>query len=96
MYFLGLSRIHNVSVSELDQEIQELREEQQVRDSSKNDIWTIGRVLKDRKLLLPLMLVCFLQAGQQFSGINAVRIIFWKSGGSASIEILLLGVGMNS
>lgn len=31
-------------------------------------------VLKDPKLLLPLVLVCALQGGQQLSGINAVRI----------------------
>ncbi|CAH2018082.1 unnamed protein product [Acanthoscelides obtectus] len=32
----------------------------------------LGKVITDRSLLLPLTLVCSLQAGQQFSGINAV------------------------
>lgn len=30
-------------------------------------------VLRDPKLLLPLVLVCAMQGGQQLSGINAVR-----------------------
>lgn len=36
-------------------------------------------VLKDRKLLLPLIIVCIYQGGQQLSGINAVRTETWYS-----------------
>lgn len=39
--------------------------------------WNVRRVLKASELHLPLALVCALQAGQQFSGINAV---FYYSG----------------
>ncbi|XP_044754693.1 solute carrier family 2, facilitated glucose transporter member 1-like isoform X2 [Coccinella septempunctata] len=80
----GLSRIRNVSASQLEQEIQELKDEQQVKDSLRDDVWSLGRVLKDRKLLLPIMLVCALQSGQQFSGINAVfyySVAIFKSAG---------------
>jgi hypothetical protein len=39
-------------------------------DSSENrSLWS---VLKDPTLLLPLVIVCALQGGQQLSGINAV------------------------
>ncbi|XP_034242891.1 solute carrier family 2, facilitated glucose transporter member 1-like isoform X2 [Thrips palmi] len=34
--------------------------------------WTAARVLRAPELVLPLLLVCALQAGQQLSGINAV------------------------
>lgn len=36
------------------------------------EAWSVGRLLKSRELRLNLALVCALQAGQQFSGINAV------------------------
>lgn len=36
------------------------------------EMWSIGRLMKSRALRLNLALVCALQAGQQFSGINAV------------------------
>ncbi|KAL3268136.1 hypothetical protein HHI36_007263 [Cryptolaemus montrouzieri] len=68
----SLSRIRNTPVDELEQEIEELKNEQRVIESQRSDAWSIKRVLGDRKLLLPLLLVCALQAGQQFSGINAV------------------------
>ncbi|XP_045473539.1 solute carrier family 2, facilitated glucose transporter member 1-like isoform X2 [Harmonia axyridis] len=80
----GLARIRNVPLSELEDEIQELRDEQQARETLKNDDWSIGRVLRDRKLFLPLMLVCALQSGQQFSGINAVfyySVTIYKTAG---------------
>lgn len=49
---------------------------------------SIGSVLSDPKLLLPLVIVCALQAGQQLSGINAVAYyssaIFEQAGLSAA------------
>ncbi|XP_066995888.2 solute carrier family 2, facilitated glucose transporter member 5 isoform X2 [Anabrus simplex] len=35
-------------------------------------VWSVSRVVKAPELRLPLALVCAMQAGQQFSGINAV------------------------
>ncbi|XP_068896897.1 solute carrier family 2, facilitated glucose transporter member 1-like isoform X3 [Tenebrio molitor] len=79
-----LAYIRDVKEELLDGEIQELKLEEQDNDDDKGDSWNIWRVLTDRSLLLPLLLVCSLQAGQQFSGINAVFYysveIFQKSG----------------
>lgn len=55
-------------------------------------------VLCDPKLLLPVVLVCALQGGQQLSGINAVFFysvsIFMKSGlNSANAQWANLGAG---
>lgn len=67
----------------LQHEIQELKLEEQDSDVG-DDSWNLLRVLTDRSLRLPLLLVCCLQAGQQFSGINAVFyysvLIFQKAG----------------
>ncbi|KAJ3642404.1 hypothetical protein Zmor_025196 [Zophobas morio] len=79
-----LASIRNVKEEFLDQEIHELRLEEQDNDVDESDSWNLLRVLKDKTLLLPLLLVCSLQAGQQFSGINAVFyysvIIFQEAG----------------
>lgn len=42
--------------------------------SEKRSLWS---VLRDPGLLLPVVLVCALQGGQQLSGINAVRPWMW-------------------
>lgn len=36
------------------------------------ETWNVVKLLSTRHLYIPLALVCSLQAGQQFSGINAV------------------------
>lgn len=69
---LELALIRGTREELLDHELQELRLEQQDNDLNQGDTWNIARVLRDKTLLLPLLLVCSLQAGQQFSGINAV------------------------
>ncbi|XP_044268428.1 solute carrier family 2, facilitated glucose transporter member 1-like isoform X2 [Tribolium madens] len=78
-----LSLIRNVKEEFLSHEIQDLKLEEQDNDVEGEE-WSIIRVLKDKSLLLPLLLVCSLQAGQQFSGINAVFYysvsIFQKAG----------------
>ncbi|KYB25426.1 solute carrier family 2, facilitated glucose transporter member 1 isoform X2 [Tribolium castaneum] len=78
-----LALIRNTKEELLDHEIQELKLEEQDNDTEGED-WSIIRVLGDKSLLLPLLLVCSLQAGQQFSGINAVFYysvsIFQKAG----------------
>lgn len=71
-FFVELARIRDTREELLDHELQELRLEQQDNNLSQGDNWSIVRVLCDKTLLLPLLLVCSLQAGQQFSGINAV------------------------
>lgn len=67
-----LSRIREMNDEALAPEIHEMKIEQQDSESANQDSWSIGRVLADKTLLLPLLLVCSLQAGQQVSGINAV------------------------
>ncbi|GJQ74417.1 hypothetical protein Trydic_g21896, partial [Trypoxylus dichotomus] len=66
-----LESIRLMNVRELEDEINEL--ETECRDNQKSTKSTFGfwQVLSDRSLLLPLLLVCCMQAGQQFSGINA-------------------------
>lgn len=60
--------------------------EQEARTQA--DTRSIWSVLTDRTLLLPIVLVCALQGGQQLSGVNAVFYysvsIFQKAGLSAS------------
>ncbi|XP_047512510.1 solute carrier family 2, facilitated glucose transporter member 5-like isoform X1 [Pieris napi] len=77
-----LSRVRGVSPSLLTEELDELREE--VRSNNDTDRYTMWAALKDRRLLLPLLLVCTSQAGQQTSGINAVfyysQTIFRQAG----------------
>ena len=66
-----LSRIRKVPEEELTEEILSLRQATKSEEGSGGE-WTAGRVLKSKELLLPLVLVCSLQAGQQCVGINAV------------------------
>lgn len=67
-----LSKIREMDEDALAHEIHEMKIEQQDSESIAQEAWSIGKVLADRTLLLPLLLVCALQAGQQLSGINAV------------------------
>ncbi|KAK0179194.1 hypothetical protein PV327_008008 [Microctonus hyperodae] len=66
----GLLRLRNVHINLLQKEIQSLHHESTV--NSTIDSWSIGRVLKDPSLRLPLLLVSSLQLGQPLSGINSV------------------------
>lgn len=64
----------------------------------KQEIRTICSVLKDSKLLLPVVIVCALQGGQQLSGINAVffySVRIFKSAGvdASDAEYANLGAG---
>uniref|UniRef100_A0A182LW89 Major facilitator superfamily (MFS) profile domain-containing protein n=1 Tax=Anopheles culicifacies TaxID=139723 RepID=A0A182LW89_9DIPT len=57
---------------------------------------TIWSVLKDRTLLLPLVLVCALQGGQQLSGINAVffySVSIFESVGLSSTDAKFANLG---
>ncbi|XP_072943666.1 solute carrier family 2, facilitated glucose transporter member 1-like isoform X2 [Epargyreus clarus] len=67
-----LSRLRGVSSSVLTEDIEFLREESRAAAASSGEIWSMWRVVRDRRLTLPLLLVCSMQAGQQTSGINAV------------------------
>lgn len=59
----------------------DMQEELKVMDTERGEaaqtrsLWS---VLTDSRLLLPLVLVCALQGGQQLSGINAVRWMLGK------------------
>lgn len=70
-----MSTIREMNEEALAHEIHEMKIEQQDSEASDQDFWSIGRVLTDKTLLLPLLLVCSLQAGQQMSGINAVGFL---------------------
>lgn len=70
-------------------------ESEAVFQSEKRSLWS---VLRDPKLLLPVVLVCALQGGQQLSGINAVFYysvsIFERSGlSSTNAKWANLGAG---
>lgn len=65
---------------------------------NKQDIRTIWSVLRDPSLLLPVVIVCALQGGQQLSGINAVffySVRIFKSAGvpPENAEYANLGAG---
>lgn len=62
--------MRNVHINLLQKEIQSLHHESTV--NSTMDSWSIGRVLIDPSLRLPLLLVSSLQLGQQLSGINSI------------------------
>ncbi|XP_056630159.1 solute carrier family 2, facilitated glucose transporter member 1-like isoform X1 [Diorhabda sublineata] len=70
--FQQLKRIRKTGENSIRLEIEELKKEQVNNEKSTADNWNLRRVLTDRSLLLPLLLVCSLQGGQQLSGINAV------------------------
>lgn len=77
-----LIRIRASKEEHLREEIEALRNEMRGEEQDKK--YTSCLVLKDPQLRLPLLLVCALQSGQQFSGINAVfyysLVIFESSG----------------
>lgn len=94
-----LSKIRNVDRGELEDEMQELKLEQQDNEINAGESWNISKVLTNGSLFLPLLLVCSLQAGQQFSGINAVFYysanIFERAGLSKSNgELATIGAGI--
>lgn len=92
-----LTKVRDMNQEHLNDEVQELKAEESENDVE-NESWTIGRVLRDKTLLLPLLLVLILQAGQQFSGINAVFYysaqIFASAGLSrTNSELATIGAG---
>lgn len=74
---LVLEEVRSTDRSLLREEIEELDLENQDNQNSSGDSWTLGKVILDNNLLLPLTMVCCLQAGQQLMGINAVGISFY-------------------
>ena len=102
MFVLALSRFRNMDRVLLQREIADL--ETELANKSTDSSWTIVQVLKEPTLRLPVLLVSFLQLGQQLSGINAVfyysNIIFKKAGLDlktsqyATIGTGLINIGM--
>lgn len=95
--FSELSRLRNMNITLLQNEIANLQQELTMRSTS--ETWSIKRVLKEPTVRLPLFLVCFLQFGQQLSGINAVfyysNIIFHNAGlGDTDAQYATLGTGI--
>lgn len=72
-----LGRIRNQSEVAIERELVEIETTMQSSSVDVKENWSVIRVLTDKTLLLPLILVCSMQGGQQFSGINAV---FYYSG----------------
>lgn len=92
-----LSRLRNMDIMLLQNEVASLQHEFMTRSSADN--WTIGRILKEPTVRLPLLLVCLIQVGQQLSGINAVfyysNSIFKDAGlGITGSEYATLGTGL--
>ncbi|KAJ8917744.1 hypothetical protein NQ315_005195 [Exocentrus adspersus] len=93
-----LRKLRDVSEELLQDEIEELKIEEDDNKRCAGDSWNLVKVMTDRTLMLPLLLVCALQAGQQFSGINAVFYysskIFRAAGLSVSAsELATIGAG---
>lgn len=72
-----LSRLRGVVPEQLEDELDDLRAAHKAdQESAASGVsWSMGSVACAPTLRLPLMLVCALQAGQQWSGINAVSEI---------------------
>ncbi|KAL4707387.1 hypothetical protein ACJJTC_008572 [Scirpophaga incertulas] len=90
-----LSRLRGVSLSVLGDEVECLRAE---AGSDEEQAYGLIAVLKERRFLIPLLLVCSMQAGQQTSGINAVfyysQSIFRQAGLSvAGAQYATIGCG---
>ncbi|KAJ8878368.1 hypothetical protein PR048_018945 [Dryococelus australis] len=66
-----LTRLRGLAPEQLQDELEDMRQANKA-ELEAGSSWTFGSVLHARTLRLPLLLVCALQAGQQFSGINAV------------------------
>ena len=94
---LALSRFRNIDRVLLHDEIAGL--EVELAAKSTNSSWTIARLFQEPTLKLPLMLVSFLQLGQQLSGINAVfyysDVIFKSAGLDANTsQYATIGTGI--
>nr|XP_023019299.1 solute carrier family 2, facilitated glucose transporter member 1-like isoform X2 [Leptinotarsa decemlineata]XP_023019300.1 solute carrier family 2, facilitated glucose transporter member 1-like isoform X2 [Leptinotarsa decemlineata]XP_023019301.1 solute carrier family 2, facilitated glucose transporter member 1-like isoform X2 [Leptinotarsa decemlineata]ARI45057.1 glucose transporter 1 [Leptinotarsa decemlineata] len=93
-----LKKIRNLEEEFLTAEINELKVEQREIEQHVGESWNMRIVLSKKSLLLPVLLVCSLQMGQQFSGINAVfyysNVIFQEAGLSTSQgELATIGTG---
>lgn len=75
--FSELLRIRGRTEEQVKEEVELLRCENK-REVQEVD-WSARKVLGSRELRLPLLLVCALQGGQQFSGINAVSMMHFAT-----------------
>ncbi|KAK5645016.1 hypothetical protein RI129_006316 [Pyrocoelia pectoralis] len=94
--FKQLERIRNNPNYVVEREIMEMESHMQVVSEQTQTGWNIGKVLRDRSLLLPIILVCSMQAGQQFSGINAVfyySTLIFKAAGLSDQESQFATIG---
>ncbi|XP_011633087.1 solute carrier family 2, facilitated glucose transporter member 1-like isoform X2 [Pogonomyrmex barbatus] len=92
-----LSRLRNMDIMLLQNEITSLQQELAMRSTS--ETWNIKHVLREPTVRLPLFLVCLMQFGQQLSGINAVfyysNTIFLGAGlGITGAQYATLGTGV--
>lgn len=67
-----MCRINKKQPDELTNEILELRAESEDTNNT-GEKWGLLQVVRSSEMRIILLLVCFLQAGQQTSGINAVK-----------------------
>ncbi|XP_049956586.1 solute carrier family 2, facilitated glucose transporter member 1-like isoform X2 [Schistocerca serialis cubense] len=82
---MELCRLRGTSPEAVEGEMQELRQGRAaVQGTAEVKEWGAGKVLTSPSLMLPLLLVCSMQFGQQCSGINAVfyySVTIFKSAG---------------
>ena len=67
-----MCQINKKQADKLTEDIRELCTEKEDAKNNENK-WSLWRVISSSKLRIGLLLVCFMQAGQQTSGINAVQ-----------------------
>nr|CAI5823075.1 unnamed protein product [Callosobruchus analis] len=94
-----LQKIRGVHEELVKDEIESLKIEAEENKKNTGNSVGLGKVITDHSLLLPLMLVCSLQAGQQFSGINAVFYYstdIFKAAGltNTAAELATIGAGI--
>ena len=70
--FIELKKLRNTNIVNIADEINEIESEFSQTNVEDETKWSVIRVIRRKEFVLPLLLVCALQAGQQLSGINSV------------------------
>lgn len=93
VFLVELSRLRGVSPSVLAEDTELLREELRAAEAAARagqQAWPVGRLVREPRLRLPLLLTCAMQAGQQTSGINAVSsTLMYTHSGISSITAFM-------
>ena len=76
-YFFYTALIKLRGYSDVEDELEEMRAE--ARKASSLETFTLKKLLSTPELKLPIIIAVVMQVAQQWSGINAVSLIFFVS-----------------